>query len=226
MDVQIRWRVYDAAACSHDRQSGKKCSCAGTWEVRWREPKTRKRRSQSRKTFKEAKELKVSKEAELQTGTYRSPDEGQIPFSDFIDRWFAKQHHLAGSTRDRDASHIRTHLKPMWGSSQLADITIEEVEDWVIALDQNLARKTVLDIYGIFRRSMDYAVERKHLAHLPYPRTIRLPRDRGRPKQPTHIDNEADLWRLADSIVPIGEPGFLLPGTWVYVRESVTEFGG
>jgi len=49
---------------------------------------------------------------------------------------------------------------------------------------------------------MDYAVERKHLAHLPYPRTIRLPRDRGRPKQPTHIDNEADLWRLEDSIVP------------------------
>jgi hypothetical protein len=72
MDVQIRWRVYDAGACSHDRQSGKKCSCAGTWEVRWREPKSGKRRSQSRKTFKEAKELKVSKEAELQTGTYRN----------------------------------------------------------------------------------------------------------------------------------------------------------
>ncbi|MDP9232975.1 MAG: site-specific integrase [Actinomycetota bacterium] len=138
----------------------------------------------------------------MQAGTYRSLDAGQIKFSDYIDRWFARQRHLAGGTRDRDASHIENHLKPRWGNYEIADITIEEVEDWVLALDESYARKTVLDIYGIFRRSMDYAVERRYLSHLPYPRSINLARDRGRAKQPAYIENEADLWRLADSIVP------------------------
>ena len=107
-------------------------------------------------------------------GTCRSPDEGQVAFSDFIDRWFAKQLHLASGTKERDASHIRKHLKTKWGKSRLADITIEEVEEWVLTLDQTYARKTVLDIYGIFRRAMDYAVERNVLAYPPYPRAIRF----------------------------------------------------
>ncbi len=148
-------------ACGHLREPGKKCSCAGSWEVRWREPQSGRRRSASTPSFNEARALKVSRESELQAGTYRSPDAGRIKFSDYVDRWFGRQRHLAGGTRDRDASHIENHLKPKWGNYELADITIEEVEDWVLALDESYARKTVLDIYGIFRRSMDYAVERR-----------------------------------------------------------------
>lgn len=169
-----------------------------------------------------------------------------MQFSDYVDRWFGRQRHLADGTRDRDASHIEKHLKPKWGKYQLADITIEEVEDWVLSLDDSYARKTVLDIYGIFRRAMDYAVERRYLTHLPYPRRINLTRGRGKAKQPPHIDNEADLWRLADSIVPhwrawVLTAGYLglrpgechgitcmnldLEGGWLTVAGAVKEHG-
>jgi hypothetical protein len=167
MDVQTRWRVYSSAGCSHDRKAGKKCTCAGTWEVRWREPNTGRRRSRSTKSFKEAKAIRITTESELQPRTYRIPDDGQLRFSEFIDRWFGRQRHLAGGTRDRDASHIENHLKPRWGSCTLADITIEDVEDWVMDLDERYARKTVLDIYGVFRRAMDYAIERRYISHVP-----------------------------------------------------------
>lgn len=233
MDVQVRWRVYVAANCRHERKHGTKCVCPGMWEVRWREPKSGRRRSRSAKSLKDAKSLKVTKESELQTGTYRSPDDSQMPFSRYIDRWFGRQRHLAGGTRDRDASHIEKHLKPKWGSYRLTNITMEEVEDWVLTLDERYARKTVLDIYGIFRRAMDYAIERGYLAYPPYPRSINLKRERGRPKQPPHIDNEAELWRLADSIVPhwrawVLTAGYLglRPGECHGIRHRDLDLGG
>lgn len=115
MDVQIRWRVYNRKACRHNREAGKKCPCAGCWEVRWREPHSGRRRSRSTESFWEARGLKAARESELQTGTYHSPEDGQMRFSDYVDRWFGRQRHLAGGTRDRDASHIEKHLKPKSG---------------------------------------------------------------------------------------------------------------
>jgi integrase len=90
----------------------------------------------------------------------------------------------------------------MWGNGTLAAITIEDVEDWVLDLDERYARKTVLDIYGVFRRAMDYAIERRYIPHVPYPRTISLTRARDKAKERPYIDSERDLWRLAESIVP------------------------
>jgi hypothetical protein len=49
----------------------------------------------------------------------------------------------------------------------------------ILDLDERYARKTVLDIYGVFRRAMDYAIERGYIPHVPYPRTISLTRARG-----------------------------------------------
>lgn len=54
---------------------------------------------------------------------------------------------------------------------------MEEIEDWVLSLSGRYAHKTVLDIYGIFRRTMEYAWERRYVPHSPCPRKINMPKN-------------------------------------------------
>jgi hypothetical protein len=137
-------------------------------------------------------------ENDLRSGRKRS--KGEQEYATFVESWYRKRKHLARSTRARDESHIRTHLLPRWGSYRLVDIDVDDVEDWVFELDGELARKTLNDVFGIFRRSMDVAFERRYIPHIPYPRRLDL-RDKPTPVKEYFYDEEA-LWSFADAMPP------------------------
>lgn len=109
MDVHIEKRKSHRTRCLGRGV----CECPVRWDVRWREA-TGKRRSKSFARKREADAKKADVEKALKDRTYTSPDDEATLFADFVERWFGRQQHLAGGTRDRDESHIRKHLIPRW----------------------------------------------------------------------------------------------------------------
>ena len=64
------------------------------------------------------------------TGTWVDPREGKITFATYADEWIASRHDLAMRTRQDYEDLLRLHLKPAFGTTPLADISVLTVLRW------------------------------------------------------------------------------------------------
>ena len=116
---------------------------AGNWRAYWRDPTGR----QTSKTFgtkREAGVFLAQVTAASSTGGYVSPHAGRLSFGDHALRWMASWNNEA-TTHARDASIMRTHVIPQWGTWPLAKIDHMAVQTWVTGLSKRLSPATVAE---------------------------------------------------------------------------------
>ncbi len=70
-----------------------------------------------------------------------------------------------GNTRGETLVEI--HILPRFGSMKVATLTVEDVEAWLDALLEDLARTTVAKIKGQFAMAFDFGVRRRHVSWNP-----------------------------------------------------------
>jgi hypothetical protein len=129
----------------------------GKWRIRWRDALGRKR-SECHPTF-EAAEAALHRhyaEKELQLHGRAGALADIKTFDDLIATWMRNRaaYKRSGSS---DASIIRTHLQPAFGSVRLASIRVPEIEAFRAAIGRS--PKTVSNILTLLCAMLNYAVE-------------------------------------------------------------------
>jgi integrase len=107
-------------------------------------------------------------QTDLNRGSWRSPRDGRMLFSEFCERWLCTDLAKAATTRARDAAVIKAHLLPMLGGLTLAEITPQDVQAVVGAMSCTLAPKTVRTNAGVLRAILNAAVDTDRLYASPY----------------------------------------------------------
>jgi integrase len=136
----------------------------GRWRARWRDPDGRERS----KTFprkQDAERFLVQVESSKQRGAYVDPQRARVTVGDWADGWLAAQADLAPKTRERYDGIIRKHIRPRWGTVQLASVTHAEVQRWLTGLD--LAPASVRKTHRVLSMVLAYAVKDGRLAANP-----------------------------------------------------------
>jgi integrase len=138
---------------------------AGTWRAYWRDPSGR----QTSKTFKTKREASVflaQVTAAKSTGGYVSPHAGRVLFGDHARRWMSAWNHEA-TTHARDASIMRTHVLPQWGTWPLAKIDHMAVQTWITSLSDRLSPATVAECRRLTSAVLRSAVRNRLIAFNP-----------------------------------------------------------
>jgi integrase len=108
--------IVDRHTTEPDKQGGKR------WQVRWRDDRNKDRRKAFEKRA-EADQYLARIQHELNTGSYRDPRAGHIPFDEYTGLWLQSQVQLRPSTYQLYEGIIRNHLVPFLGSMPLNRIT-------------------------------------------------------------------------------------------------------
>lgn len=95
---------------------------------------------------------------DLERGTYRDPDAGAVTFDQWAKEWQATRGVLGVRTRAEDDSIVRTHLVPAFGTVRLDQIGPLAVRQFVSALADRRAPKTVRNVHGVLHNVMALAV--------------------------------------------------------------------
>lgn len=146
------------------------------WLAVWYEPDgTRRKKAFDNKDAAQAHLENVGHSK--RSGTYVGTAEGRITVQQWITTWFPGQTHLKPSGRERVKGIIDRYILPRWGTVALADITHEDVQDWVNTLPG--APATVHRIHGVLAKALDGAVRVRRLARNEA-RMVNLPERVGR----------------------------------------------
>ena len=138
---------------------------AGGYRANWRDAAGR----QSAKTFRtkrEAAAYLAEVETTLNRGSYVDPHAGRIRFADYARRWLAARNDEI-TTAARDASIMRNHVVPRWGSTPLAKIDHLAVQQWVTELGAQLSPATVTECFRLTSAVMRTAVRDRLIGHNP-----------------------------------------------------------
>lgn len=146
-----------------------------SYRARWRNPDG-SMPSRTFRTRREAQDFIDQLTADIARGEYVDPRRGRIRYDDWIAEWFATTVHLRESTRARDRSYLNTHILPVFGHLQLAQIRQPHVKRWVADLTANpkLAPATVVKVYQVFGKTMRAAVSAELIVKAPL-NDIKLP---------------------------------------------------
>jgi hypothetical protein len=63
-------------------------------------------------------------------GTWVDPRQGKVAFGDYADEWLAGRHDLAMRTKEDYEDLLRLHLKPAFGTTPLAELSVMSVRRW------------------------------------------------------------------------------------------------
>ena len=110
--------IVDRHATETGKQGGKR------WQVRWRDDRNVQRRKAFAKKA-EAERFASQIEHEINTGSYRDPRAGQIPFDEYARLWLQSQVQLRDSTKALYCGAVENHLIPFFGGMPLNRITVE-----------------------------------------------------------------------------------------------------
>jgi integrase len=66
-----------------------------------------------------------------------------------------------------DRRLVELHVLPRFGSTKVAALTVEDVEEWLDALLETLARSTVVKIKGQLAMAFDHGIRRRHVSWNP-----------------------------------------------------------
>lgn len=160
--------VIDRHALEPDKKSGKR------WQVLWRdEQRKQRRRAFERKA--DADKFCARITHELNTGTYRDPRAGDIPFSDYSETWFASQLHLRTATRTQSAGLLRNHINPMFGRISLNKITVDHGRSFLA--EQGRSDAVARKAFMLVRRILNDAVSERLINHNPL-QSLQLPKEK------------------------------------------------
>jgi integrase len=177
------------------------------------------------------------------TGTYVDPALGRVTVGDWSQRWLDSKGNLKASTRDRYASILATHVRPVWDAVRLTDVTHDQVQAWTAGLTASgLSAASVVKAHRVLSMVLAYAVRSRRLASNPadgvtLPRVTRADRRYLRADQVAALADAAGPGRLvvltlAYTGLRWGELAALrvsrvdLLRRRLHVAESVTEVDG
>ncbi len=145
------------------------------YDVRYRDPAGTQRRQTFRRR-KDADRFLATTEADKVRGTWIDPTHGRITFAEWWERWWPTTVDLRPSSRARDESYARNHLKPIFGPIPLAEINHAIVAGWVADLTASgLAPATVHKAQQILSKCLGSAVDSAVIRANPCDR-VKLPR--------------------------------------------------
>ncbi len=144
----------------------------GTYRANWRDQSGRQR-AKTFPTKKAARQFLAEIESSMTRGLYVDPHAGRTLFADHAKRWMSSRNTEA-TTAARDASVMRTHVLPQWGSWPLNKIDHAAVQAWVTALGKRRSPDVVAKCYQLTAAVLRSAVHNRLLAFNPC-EDVRLP---------------------------------------------------
>lgn len=184
-------------ASVHKRTSDR--TGAISWQVKYRTPEGRPR-AQSFRLKRDADRFARTVETAKDAGGFVDPQRAEVTVAEWTTRWLEAKANLKPSTRDRYDSTIRTHIEPRWGSTSLARLRHEDVQDWLTGLD--LSPASIRKVHRVLSQALDYAVKARRLSSNPA-KGVSLPRvEQAEKRYLTHaqVDQLAEAvgaeWRL------------------------------
>lgn len=118
-----------------------------------------KRHTQVFRLKGQARKWATDLEAEWRRRGYYDPKAGERPTSAWIDAW-EKARRVDPVTADKEASHLRNHIRPRWDSWPIASVRRLDVGAWV--KDMELAgtgAHTIVAVVGLFGTIMRDALD-------------------------------------------------------------------
>lgn len=103
--------------------------------------------------------------ADVYRGEYVDPHAGQTPFEHYAKTWQEERSGLSQSTRDADASMLRSLILPTFGRRPVTAVKQSDVRRWLAGIDR--ARSYKLRALWILRVILDGAVGDRALASNP-----------------------------------------------------------
>jgi integrase len=165
------------------------------YQVRYRTPKRTTTCKRGFRTKRDAQEFASTVEVEKMTGSYVAPSLGMITVGELAPAWLArKQSDVAPSNYRMLESAWRIHVQPAWGTTRIADVELNAVEQWIGRMGRKSGATTVLRCYGVLAGVLDDAVKARRLASNPARGVENLPHKSG--KRRVYLSPD-DVGRLA-----------------------------
>jgi integrase len=184
--------------------------------VRYRAPDGRERTKQFRRRADAVHYMHVV-EVERARGAFIDPRLGKITVDDWYRRWWPTVKSLRPSTRVRDETSYRLHIRPRFGATPLGRVERSTLREWVAGLSDpdgpDLAPATVIKAVQVFNKIMRAALEDRLIASNPVER-LPLPRLE---REETRFLTVDELWSLAD-VIDCRYRAFVLLGGYAGLR--------
>ena len=127
------------------------------------------------KDLRDARRLRKQRLADVKAGTYRPGMTSRCPtVGEYAEGWLAERRRDGKRSVDDEATRLRLHVMPRFGSLRLDAIKPRDVASWVRDLqrDGQLAPKTIINVHGVFsamlsRARFDEAIETNPARDLP-----------------------------------------------------------
>jgi integrase len=162
--------------------------------VRYRTPQRTQTKKRGFRTKRDAQEFASTVEVEKMTGAYVAPSLGMITVGELAPTWLSrKESDVAPSNYRMLESAWRTHVKPVWGTTRVADVDIAAVETWIATMRKSSGPTTVIRAYGVLAGVLDDAVKSRRLAKNPSRGVENLPDKTGKRRVYLTVDDVARL---------------------------------
>lgn len=188
---------------------------SGKWQVRWRDH-TNKQVSKAFHLKAEAVRHARKVEVDKDTGTSVDHKLARATVADYASRWETTRAHLARSTRDRDHSHLTTHVLPAFGELQVTMVKPSDIEQWLSIDLGQLAPATRAKCLQLLRSVLDLARRDRAItlnpaADVKPPRIVRV-------REPRAL-SDADATDLIDGAEVIDQRTAVM--VWVMLRAGL-----
>lgn len=135
------------------------------YQVRYRTPQRTQTKKRGFKTKRDAQEFAATVEVEKMTGSYVAPSLGMITVAELAPAWLSrKESDVAPSNYRTLESAWRIHVKPVWGTTRVADVDLAAVERWIGVMGKTSGATVVIRAYGVLAGILDDAVKGRRLA--------------------------------------------------------------
>lgn len=151
-------------------------TASGTWQVRYKDSRTRKHRA---KTFK--KKIAATKflhdvEHSIMAGTYIPSEQGAVDVPIWVQQHLDGRADIGVTTRNRTQNIIDVHVMPKWTGISLSEVEHSDVQAWVKELlDSGQSTSSAKKIVNTISSSLDAAVRDRRL-HTNPARGARFPK--------------------------------------------------
>jgi integrase len=167
---------------------------ATRYMVHYRTPQRTQTKKRGFRTKRDAQEFANAVEVEEMTGSYVSPKLGLITVGELAPEWLArKEADVAPSNYRTLDSAWRVHVKPVWGTTRIADVDVAAVERWIAKLKKTSGATTVVRAYGVLAGVLDDAVKARRLAANPSRGVENLPDKTAKRRVYLTVDDVARL---------------------------------
>ena len=166
--------------------------------VRYKAPDGRRRSKQFARR-KDADLFASTVEVEVAHGLYVDPAGGKETLSAWVARWWPTTVNLRETSRARDASVLRIHVLPAFGSVPLGRIEHVAIREWIAELSARGYRPTTVHkCHQVLAKALRAAVDARLLRYNPAD-NVPLPRIE---REEMRFLDTREISRLADAIDP------------------------